>query len=316
MAFEELPADYAKFFETGELPSALAAAEPGSSATVIPDTQVAPEPMHVPEPKVVPVVPVTKVDPVVPVEPVKPAVLDPAPPVPTSNPYLERLLAERDASEAALKKQIEEMQGKLTKLTETPPPDKTTDPLGFMTHQLESLTKQLADMQTGSAETRAQTEQAQQQQAVMNHLNGQVQAFEKEHTDYQAAYKHLVSMRMQDFKDLGLNEQQATQAMENEARGIMQRALATGKNPAELAYGMAKRYGFVAKPAATVENVDNKLEIIKKGMETQTEAQRTTPPSAKDLTVDNLKNMSDRELNKVVDKEWESLFGMKKGIFQ
>jgi hypothetical protein len=51
-------------------------------------------------------------------------------------------------------------------------------------------------------------------------------------------------------------------------------------------------------------------------METQTEAQRTTPPSAKDLTVDNLKNMSDRDLNKVVDKEWESLFGLKKGIFQ
>lgn len=315
MAFEELPADYAKFFETGEIPAALAAAEPGSSATVVPDTQVAPEPMHVPEPKVDAVAPVTKVDPVAPVDSVKPAVLDPAPPVPTSNPYLERLLAERDASEAALKKQIEDMQGKLTKLTETPPPDKATDPLGFMTHQLESLTKQLADMQNGTAETRAQTEQAQQQQAVMNHLNSQVQAFEKEHTDYPDAYKHLVSMRMQDFKDLGLDDKQCTQAMENEARGIMQRALATGKNPAELAYGMAKRYGFVPKPAATVANVDNKLETIKKGMETQTEVQRTTPPSAKDITVDNLKNMSDRELSKVVEKDWESLFGLKKGIF-
>ncbi len=66
----------------------------------------------------------------------------------------------------------------------------------------------------------------------------------------------------------------------------------------------------------TVENVENKLEKIKKGMETQTEVQRTTPPSAKDLTVDNLKNMSDRELNKVVDKEWDSIFGRKPGIFQ
>ena len=315
MAFEELPADYAKFFETGELPDALAKAEP-STATVVPDTLVAPEPMHVPEPKVAdPVVPVTKVDPVVPVEPVKTEGIDPAT-TPTSNPYLERLLAERDASEAALKKQVEEMQAKLVKLTETPAPDKATDPLGFITHTLEKLQSELAAIQTKGAEVTQQQTEQQQQAAVMNHLNSQVQAFEKDHTDYQDAYKHLVSMRMQDFKDLGLNEQQCNQAMENEARGIMQRALVTGKNPAELAYGMAKRYGFVAKEPITVANVENKLETIKKGMETQTEVQRTTPPSAKDLTVDNLKNMSDRELNKVVDKEWESLFGMKKGIFQ
>src|ERR1700692_1310181 len=151
MAFEELPADYAKFFETGELPAALAAAEPASTAPVVPDTVVAPEPMHVPEPKVAdPVVPETKVDPVVPVEPVKPVAIDPAPPAPTNNPYLERLLAERDASEAALKKQVEDMQAKLAKLTETPAPDKATDPLGFITHSLEKLNAELEAIKSGS----------------------------------------------------------------------------------------------------------------------------------------------------------------------
>src|ERR1700682_1030187 len=167
MAFEELPADYAKFFETGELPDALAKAEP-STATVVPDTLVAPEPMHVPEPKVVdPVVPETKVDPVVPVDPVKPVVIDPAPPAPTSNPYLERLLAERDASEAALKKQVEDMQAKLAKMTETPAPDKATDPLGFITHTLEKLQSELAAIQTKGAEVTQQQTEQQQQAAVM-----------------------------------------------------------------------------------------------------------------------------------------------------
>lgn len=312
MAFEELPADFAKFFETGELPATLAAEQ--STATVIPDAKL-PEPMHVPETKVDPVVPEVKVEPPV-IE--KPVVVEPPVIPPANNPFLERLLAEKDAGEQRLQQEIKALQDKLSEKMVIPAPDKTTDPLGFITHSLEKLQAELAAVTAKNAESAQQTEQQQQVAALQNHVQTQVETFVKDHADYPDAYKHLVTMRMQDFADLGLTAQQAQAAMEQEARSITQRALMTGKNPAELAYGMAKRYGYQVKASAEkVEaKVENKLETIRKGMEASTTLDRSTPPGAGDVSLDSIKNMSDAELTKTIDKDWHKLFGKSNnGIF-
>lgn len=300
MAFEELPADYAKFFETGELPAALAAEHAIEAPAVVPET-ITPEPAaHTP-----------------PVEPQPEIPVVPQTPAPSASPdaaLYERLLADRDIAEQALKRQIAELTEKVEKVTAVPVPDKTTDPLGYMMHKIEALEQAATGSVKATEEMQATAAQQQANTQLQNHLNAQIQTFEKDHTDYQDSYKHLVKMRMQDFTDLGLTTQQAQQAMDNEARGIISRALATGKNPAELVYGMAKRYGFAGK--APVVTAENKLATIQKGMETSTEAvERSTPPEAKGLSIAAVKNMSDRDLTRVVDKQWEELFGSSKGIF-
>src|ERR1700685_4592020 len=127
MAFEELPTEYAEFFNSGgELPAALLAEH----------KPVTPPPVaEVVKPVVAAVDTETKVE--------TPA---PAPVAPTSNPYAEQLLQEKENQLTALQKQIAELQGKIDKATETPPPDKTLDPLGYMTHMTEKLEAQLAAM--------------------------------------------------------------------------------------------------------------------------------------------------------------------------
>lgn len=315
MAFEELPADYAKFFETGELPAALAAEQ--STATVIPDAAPespvvmpsTPDSQHV----VAPTTPAPVVETPTPAPVAKTAEIPAVPVAPTTNPYLERLLAESDAARQAVEKQVAELKANIDKLTATPPPDKATDPLGYMQHQMEALQKQLADIASANTAQTQQTEQQRQMATLQNHINTQVGDFVKDHADYPDAYKHLVAMRTQDFVDLGLNEAQVQQALNQEANSIMQRALVTGKNPAELAYGMAKRYGYQAKaPVAATPNAENKLETIRKGMEAAGGLDRTSPPGAGDINLDNIKNMSDRDMNKAIETNWEGIFGASK----
>lgn len=290
MAFQELPAEYDEFFKSGgELPTALLAEH---------------------KPEVPP--PVAKVEPevVVAVEPVeKPAPIV----VPETNPFAVQLLQEKERQLDDLNKKIAELTGKIEKASETPPPDKTLDPLGFMTHQMEKLQAQLDAMTAAQTAAKDQTTQETQAQQFMNHVKGQVAAFEKATPDYQDAYKHLMTTRSQDFKDLGMNEQQINQNLANEEMMITRQALAAGKNPAEMVYTMAKRYGF--KAAAVKVEPDNKLATIQKGLEAAKTGERSTPPDAGKVTLETALNVSDRELTQAVDKQWEELFGTKKGIF-
>jgi|ERR1700692_220955 len=297
MAFEELPAEYASFFNSGgELPDALLAEHKPAPVT--------PQPVAVETPAevVAPVVPEAKVE-----------TPTPAPVVPETNPFAVQLLQEKENQLNELQKKIAELTGKIDRAAEVPAPDKTLDPLGYMTHQMEKLQAQIDAMTKAQTETTAQTQQQREAEQFMNTVRSQVAAFEKATPDYQEAYKHLMTTRMQDFTDLGMTKEQIQQNLANEEMLITRQALAAGKNPAELVYSMAKRYGFKAAPAPVAP--ENKLDTIKKGMEASKTAERATPPESGKVTLETALQASDRDLTQAVDKQWEELFGGKKGIF-
>jgi len=299
MAFEELPEAYDAFFKSGgELPeSLLAEHKPVEPVTPPPVAAAATEAVE------------TAAEPVAKVE--TPA---PAPAVPnTETNFAVQLVQEKERQLEELQKKIAELTGKIEKATEAPPPDKTLDPLGYMTHQMEKLEAQLAAMKEAQEAAKTQSTQEQQAQAFMQHVRSQVEAFEKATPDYQEAYKHLMQTRTQDFKDLGMTDQQVAQNLANEEMMITQQAIKSGKNPAEMVYAMAKRYGFKAAPAKVTP--ENKLDTIKKGLEAGKTAERSTPPDAGKITLETALNASDRELNNAVANSWEELFGQKKGIF-
>jgi hypothetical protein len=296
MAFEELPTEYEAFFKSGgELPASLLAEH--KPAPVATPQAVVETPAEV----VPPVVPEAKVE--------TPA---PAPVVP-ENPFAVQLLQEKERQLEELNKKVAELTGRIDKAAEVAPPDKTLDPLGYMTHQMEKLQAQIDAMTKAQTESQTQTQQQKDAEQFMNTIRSQVQAFEKATPDYQEAYKHLMNTRMQDFTDLGMTKEQIQQNLANEEMLITRQALAAGKNPAELVYSMAKRYGFKAAPAPVAP--ENKLETIKKGMEASKTVDRSTPPDAGKVTLETALNASDRDLNVAVDKHWEELFGTKKGIF-
>ena len=113
---------------------------------------------------------------------------------------------------------------------------------------------------------------------------------------------------------MGYTEQQIRAALGNEEMQITKQALALGKNPAELVYNFAKRYGFQAK--APVPTPENKLAMIQKGMDASATLERGTPPDAGKITTDNIAQASEAQINKMVADDWEGLFGKSKnGLF-
>lgn len=62
--------------------------------------------------------------------------------------------------------------------------------------------------------------------------------------DYYQALGHLQQDRMAEYRELGLNDEQALHLLRQDQVNIARQALAVGKNPAELAYNLAKRRGY------------------------------------------------------------------------
>ena len=292
MPFEELPDDIAQFFANGgELPASLITEQTPveTAATGTTATPAATTPAEV----------------TAPAEPVVTA--------PAENPYAARLIAERDAQVKSLTDQLADLKAKIEKANEPAAPDPNIDPLGSLTHQLGKLQKQLDTLVTAQTETKEMTLQEKQAQAFFNKVNGDIADFKKDHADYGDAYNHLVKMRTQDFIDMGMSKEEAQTAMNQEEMQITHRALASGKNPGAVAYAMAQRYGY--KPAAPVQTPENKLDAIKKGLEASKTTERATPPETGNVTLENVAQLSEAELNKTVENDWEGLFGKRKGIF-
>ncbi|MHB8272275.1 hypothetical protein [Bradyrhizobium sp.] len=300
MAFEELPAEYEEFFKSGgELPASLASQQtPAPTAT--PTAAPAATPVATSAPQTA-----------APAAASVPASIPEAPVAPASNPYLERLLAEKDQQVNTLAEQMKALQDQIAKAQETPAPDPTIDPLGHMTHQMGKLQSQLDALLKAQSDMQTANQTQTQAQQFMANVGAQVKAFEATHTDYQKAYQHMVDVRSQDFKDMGYTDSQIRQAIGNEEMQITRQAMALGKNPAELVYNFAKRYGYQAEaPKAAPEN---KLATIQKGLEASQTLERGTPPNVGEITTDNITAASEADINKMVESNWEGLFGLRKG---
>lgn len=303
MAFEELPAEFDAFFKSGD----DLALPPSLKAEYTPPPVAAPSPAPAAAPAPTPAPEAAAPTPA-------PAAVPDAPVAPTSNPYLERLLAEKDAQVSALADQMKALQAQITKAQEVPAPDPSVDPLGHMTHQMNKLQEQLATLTEQQSAALATQQQQTQGQQFMAGLRAQINEFETTHTDYQDAYRHLIAVRTQDFKEMGYTDQQVKTAIGNEEMQITKQAMALGKNPAEMVYNFSKRYGFQAK--APTPAPENKLDTIRKGMEASQTLDRSTPPDAGKITTDNIAAASEAQINKMVNDDWEGLFGKtKNGLF-
>jgi hypothetical protein len=141
-------------------------------------------------------------------------------------------------------------------------PDPNADPIGWM----QAAQKLIDRMQQQDSE-QAQRSQAQtQQQREFQRLNEQVTEaeadFKAEHPDYDDAAKHLKQSILDELGELGLAGGDLQAEFQKRMVGIAQRALAAGKDPAEVAYNLSKKRGFGVDKAAT------SLQKIARGQQT------------------------------------------------
>lgn len=298
--FEEVPKDIDSFFETGEVPASLQAEVTKQAETPVdapvegatPPAETATPPADAPK-------------------------ADPAP-APATNPYADELIRQQQAKLDELTRTLNglvaEKQRAAEEAAKPAPIDPKTDPLGYLTQQINAVGDQVKAMQQQTAQTTEKTAQEVAAQRFVSTVNDQVHSFEKDHTDYQDAYKHLIGLRTADYQLRGMTPDQIQQAIANEEIQIAQGALRQGKNVAEVTYALAQRYGYQAKTApvtAPAEKAESKLDTIKKGMETSGVSERSSPPPT--YSTDAIKSMSDAQFQDAVANHWDEMFGRPKG---
>lgn len=230
-----------------------------------------------------------------------------SPAAPDAAEMLRRSLMEEQGRRIALEQRLAQLEAQRL-LSPEPVPDKTTDPLGNMMHNLESLQASIQGL-TAQQQMQQTAQYQQAQLAQFAHSMQQIRAdFEKTVPDFQDAYKHLRDVHANDMREMGVPEPQISMQLTQAEIALAAAALQQGKNPAAMVYNMAKRYGYAPKAAPVSPAA--KLSNLAKGAPAAfmpAKAAATDTP----LTFENLKDASNSDLNALVkdDNAWAKFVG-------
>lgn len=238
----------------------------------------------------------------------------PAPTQPDAAEVLRQSLAETERKLVELQAQQKAAQTPAAP-AQPPAPDPAEDPLGALLHKLNTMEAQIKQIQeAGTQQTEAQKQMAQfnafQQQVV-----GLRNEFVKTHADFDDAYAHLRAVRSEDLKSFGYTPQQIQETLFREEVALSERAIKEARNPAEVAYEMAKRHGYAPKaPAAPapapVAGPD--AAAIARAQAASRQLPASTPAGGEvELTIEGLRQASEADINKLVlnDATWKKLTG-------
>lgn len=167
------------------------------------------------------------------------------------------------------------------------------DPLGSIRDDIQSLK---TSQEQRDQQAQEQTQATENENQLLSQVQSYVTEFTKNNTDYQDALTHVLDSRAQELRMMGTPEAQIQQALQQESMGLAQNAIATGGNPAEVVYNLAKLRGYTpsAKPAA--------LDQIEKGQQAST----TLPSGANEgPSLLDVEQMSDEEFDEYWKKEIE-----------
>ena len=145
------------------------------------------------------------------------------------------------------------------------------DPLTHMQERLKQV-DQVAQNQQMMMMQQARNNQIQQIKQSMEFSEAN---FRKEHPDYDQAVSHITNIKMQELAELGMTDPiQARQILAQNAIGLWQQSAAIGKNPPEVVYALAQKYGYrTAAPAVPQSTTSTApVEQIQQKMETQQQA--------------------------------------------
>lgn len=164
--------------------------------------------------------------------------------------------AARSELEQFRRQYLESMQ-RQQQATAPQAPDKTTDPVGNITHTLEQTQAQLADIQKASIAQQQEALQRRQFEGFVAEVRTRAEAFTKEQPDANDGINFLKKSRVEEYKAMGMTGQEAQQRMLHDELQLSQWAMGNGENPAQVAYNMAIARGYVAP--------DKKLDMQSRG---------------------------------------------------
>lgn len=157
---------------------------------------------------------------------------------------LKRQEADKRAAELEARLAELEAQVKAPKPEAKERPDPTEDPIGYMEWLNDRLDAAAAEREQEAQQTEAQKRQQAAVQAVVSRVEEFENDFREANPDYDNAAEHLYGAKMAEYLDAGYSQPEAHNMVMAEFLTRSERALKTGKDPAEIVYNLARKYGF------------------------------------------------------------------------
>ena len=177
-------------------------------------------------------------------------------------------------------------------------PNLEEDPIGHFQAKQAELERQVREAQNFQKQTVAQTEQQRALQQIGAEVSRLEQEFEKQTPDYRNAQQHLFNTWQQEAQLLGVP---ADEAVRFWSMQIVQRAAQQNKNPAQVAYELAKQRGYTGaqRQAPSQQPTGPNLDTIQRGVAaSKSTSSAPGKPAAGTPTIEALLAMDDDEFAK------------------
>ena len=181
------------------------------------------------------------------------------------------------------------------------------DPLGNIVGTIGELRQTVQQQQTALQQAQQQQQQAAALQQLQNHAMALEQNFRRETPDYDAAVAHLRTQREGELALAGFADPgQRQMILQQEALGLVARALQSGRNPAEDIYALAKFRGYApaaatppaASDAAPAASAADRLRQVSAGQQQSRSLGQVRGAGPAPMTAQRLLEMDDSEFDK------------------
>jgi hypothetical protein len=183
-------------------------------------------------------------------------------------------------------------------------PDVSVDPVANFDRRIGDLTAQNQQVLQNMQAAQARQEQQAQIHRLTNAVQMQEAQFVQTAPDYNEAVNHLREVRKQELIAFGYDEDQAAQEAQNELVRTAFQLAAQGKNPAQVAYNLAKVRGYVVKTQSGPQKIESQQRVGA--------ASRTLGGGgavSNKLTAEALLNMDDAEFEALSKSQWRTAMG-------
>lgn len=170
----------------------------------------------------------------------------------------------------------------------------------------------IATLRALAAEREQQQAYSQQEQTRAQfeaHVGGLEQQYMRTNPDYPEAAAYLQQRRDADLQAMGITDAgRRHAALWQEAAGLAANAIQAGKNPAEVAYNLARSWGYQPK-AQRQAPAEQRIEAAQRGQQASQSLSGGGGTAPGGLTLEALARMSDEDFAKVPEERWAKLWG-------
>lgn len=236
-----------------------------------------------------------------------------ADPAPKPQKDWERIAHDKTGQAAAERSRRRELERRLAALEAERQPAKQSDPLNDLIANLreddedpigdlssvKAIAKAMLERDRREADEQSKAQQQQQHFAKLSRDMAEAEDdFRAEHPDYDDAMKHFKTSLLGELEDEGFSGQELKREFESKLITLVDRALSNGRDPAQIVYNRAKKYGFAS---SEVDAATKKLQTIGKAQS----AGRTPVNSGTkaDLTLESVNKLQ----GAAFDKAFEAL---------